>query len=382
MKHLYLIFTFLICSSISFGQNIKQVKIKGGEGIGKRELLIYTPHEYIDKSRKFEVVYVLDAQSREFFDAVHSTIAFQNHGLCPMIVVGIISQNRNMDFLPKNIHSETFQEQYGQLDGADNFSDFIEKTVMPYIDENYRTIPTNIGVGFSNGGTFINYTMLKKPGLFDVIFSIDANFNYDKGQLIELVENYTEDEISNTFYYTCQSPMNDDWVENSQRFNMHLAQKSSMTVKQDFFEAETHSTVYQQGIINAFKAYYGYQFFDSKNLIKYFKSLENTGEYILNKKELHRIAVVFKNFSMIEDAKSILISFQDQLTGDIKGNDVYALFETADLYYNLGFNDLATKYFLYCDNLLEENKHKYGTEMYNLGKDKIAEKLKVVEESE
>ena len=61
---------------------------------------------------------------------------------------------------------------------------------------------------------------------------------------------------------------------------------------------------------------------------------------------------------------------------------MWHLFETADLYYNLGFNDLVTKYFLYCDNLLEDNKQKNGTKMYNFGKDKITEKLKKLKESE
>ena len=126
MKHISITLSLLIFSNLLFGQKIITVKIKGGEGIGKREVLIYTPNEYADMKRKFEVVYVLDAQNREYFDAVHTTIAFQNKGLRPMIVIGLISKNRNKDFLPKNVHPETIQEQYGQLGGADDFSDFIE----------------------------------------------------------------------------------------------------------------------------------------------------------------------------------------------------------------------------------------------------------------
>ena len=165
-----IIFLSLLFNIGAFAQQIEKIQIKGEKEIGKREVLIYTPTDYNDKTRRFEVVYVLDAQSREFFDAVHTTLAFQNHGLRPMIVVGIVSPFRNIDFLPKNIHPETVQEQFGELGGADNFSDFIEYTVIPYIDENYRTIPTKIGIGYSNGGTFMNYSMLKKPDLFDVIF--------------------------------------------------------------------------------------------------------------------------------------------------------------------------------------------------------------------
>ena len=376
------ILTTLLVNIGAFAQQIDRIKIKGEKAIGKREVLIYIPPEYTDETRSLEVVYVLDAQNREFFDAVHTTIAFQNHGLRPMIVVGIVSPFRNIDFLPKNVHAETVQEQYGELGGADLFCDFIENQVMPYIDEKYRTIPTKIGIGYSNGGTFMNYTMLKKPDLFDVIFSIDANFNYDQGQLVELIQNQSGFKNSVDFYYTCQTPANDLWIENSKRFNESLKKSPGIQITQEVFESETHGTVYQQGIMNAFKAYFRFQFFDVQNLIIYLKDLESKEGFVLKKDELLRIAVVFKNFGKVDDAKNLLLSFQDKLTGEIGGYDIYALFETADLYFSLGFNELSKKYFLYCDQVLEEKKNKYGIEKYNMGKNKISEKLKLIEQNE
>lgn len=375
---LIVIFATLLFNIGAFAQHIETIQIKGEKEIGKREVLIYTPPEYTDQTRVFEVVYVLDAQSREFFDAVHTTIAFQNNGLRPMMVVGIVSTIRNIDFLPKNIHPETVQEQYGELGGADTFSDFIENTVMPYIEENYRTIPTKIGIGHSNGGTFMNYSMLKKPDLFDVIFSIDANFNYDKGQLVDFIENQSEIINSVDFYYTCQTSNSDLWIENAKRFNDFLQKSTDMKIIQEIFESETHATVYQQGILNAFKSYFDYQFFNSQNLIQYLKAFKNDGIYVVSKDELLRMAVVFKNIGKIDDAKNLLLSFQDKLTGEIEGYDIYALFDTADLYFSLGINELSKKYYLYCDQVLEEKKNKYGIEKYNMGKRMISEKLELM----
>ena len=375
---LIVIFATLLFNIGAFSQHIETIQIKGEKEIGKREVLIYTPPEYTDQTRVFEVVYVLDAQSREFFDAVHTTIAFQNNGLRPMMVVGIVSTFRNIDFLPKNIHPETVQEQYGELGGADTFSDFIENTVMPYIEENYRTIPTKIGIGHSNGGTFMNYSMLKKPDLFDVIFSIDANFNYDKGQLVDFIENQSEIINSVDFYYTCQTSNSDLWIENAKRFNDFLQKSTDMKIIQEIFESETHATVYQQGILNAFKTYFDYQFFNSQNLIQYLKAFKNDGIYVVSKDELLRMAVVFKNIGKIDDAKNLLLSFQDKLTGEIEGYDIYALFDTADLYFSLGINELSKKYYLYCDQVLEEKKNKYGIEKYNMGKRMISEKLELM----
>jgi len=381
MRFIYALL-FLVFTNIAFTQKIEKIKLKGEKNFGKRELLIYTPIEYFDQSRSFEVVYVLDAQNREFFDAVHTTIAFQSYGLRPMIVVGIASPYRNIDFLPKNIHSETFQEQYGELGGADDFSDFIENSVIPYVDKNYRTIPTKIGIGYSNGGTFMNYNMFKKPELFDVIFSIDANFNYDKGQLVNLIKNQSTFKNSLDFYYTCQTRNGDSWIENSIEFNESLKTLTDMHIVQEFFESESHASVFQQGVMNAFKAYYKFQFFDVQNLNEYLKELERKEDFNLKRDEILRMAVVLKNLNQIEDAKILLSSFQEKLNGEIEGYDIYALFETADLYFHLEFSDLAKKYFLYCDRVLEEKKKNYGIEKYNMGKRIISEKLNFIEEWE
>ena len=381
MRFIYALL-FLVFTNIAFTQKIDKIKLKGDKNFGKRELLIYTPLEYFDQSRSFEVVYVLDAQNPEFFDAVNTTIAFQSYGLRPMIVVGIASPYRNVDFLPKNIHPETFQEQYGELGGADDFSDFIENSVIPYVDKNYRTIPTKIGIGYSNGGTFMNYTMFKKPELFDVIFSIDANFNYDKGQLVDLIKNQSTYKNSLDFYYTCQTRNGDSWIENSIEFNESLKTLTDMHIIQELFESESHASVFQQAVINAFKAYYKFQFFDVKNLIEYLKELERKEDFNLKKDELLRMAVVFKNLNQIESAKTLLSSFQEKLNGEIEGYDIYTLFETADLYFHLEFSDLAKKYFLYCDRVLEEKKKNYGIEKYNMGKRIISEKLNFIEQWE
>ena len=134
--------------------------------------------------------------------------------------------------------------------------------------------------------------------------------------------------------------------------------------------------------MNAFKAYYKFQFFDVQNLIEYLKELERKEDFNLKKDALIRMAVVLKNLNQIEAAKTFLSSFQEKLTGEIEGYDIYALFATADLYFYLEFSNLAKKYFLYCDKVLEEKKKNYGIEKYNMGKRIISEKLNFIEEWE
>ena len=111
---------------------------------------------------------------------------------------------------------------------------------------------------------------------------------------------------------------------------------------------------------------------------------ENAGAVVssVSKKLNYLIAGEKPTKRKIEAAKNLLLNFQEKLTGEIEGYDIYALFETADLYFSLGFSDLAKKYFLYCDKVLEEKKKNYGIEKYNMGKRMISEKLKLIEQAE
>ena len=382
MKNVYLIALVFSLFNASQAQNIETLTVSGGKTYGDHKILIYTPAEYADRNRKFEVIYVLDAQQREFFDAVHTTIAFQTFGIRPMIVVGISSNNRNYDFLPENKFPETAQEIAGPIGGASVFSDYIEKKLMPFIEKKYRVLPFKIGIGFSNGGTFLNYNLLTKPAMFDAIFSIDANLKYDRGQLIDRLNESANLDSSKLFYYTCLTTSEEKWVESADRFNELLKSKTSMTIEKEVFKTETHTTVFQQGIINAIKSYYRYQFFNSERLVSHLKTIEKLGGSAVNKEELHRIASLYMQYNLVDDARKLLLSFENILAGAIQdSDDLFSLFETGKLYYTLGFTDKAKAYFVYCENKLERNKNKMSVEFYNFGKEKINEQLKNIANS-
>ena len=382
MNYFKLIILTLLSLNTLNAQKIETINVSGGKSLGDHEILIYTPVEYADLNRKFEVIYVLDAQSREFFDVVHSTLAFQTYGIRPMIVVGISSLNRNYDFLPENKFSETAQELAGQLGGASNFSDYIEQKLMPFIEKKYRVLPFKIGIGYSNGGTFLNYNLLTKPTMFDALFSIDANISYDKDQLINHLSDTSSLTNSTIYYYTCQTLSGDQWVESADRYNDLLQSKSQMTIEKDVFKSETHQTVYQQAIISAFQRYYRYQFFNSERLAKHLKSMEELGGSTVKKEELHRIASIYMQFNLVEDARKLMLAFEQVLDSEIQdSDDLFALFDTGKLYFALGFRDKAKAYFDFCDAKLEQNKKSMSSEFYNFGKEKIKEQLELFENS-
>ena len=204
--------------------------------------------------------------------------------------------------------------------------------------------------------------------------------------MVDLIKKQSTFKNSLDFYYTCYQPnMGDLWTESSIEFNESLKTLTDIHIVQELFESEIHTSVYDIGVMNAFKAYFKFQFFDVQNLIKYLKDLDSKEYFIVKQNELLRMAVVFKRFGQVEAAKKLLLSFQEKLTVEYeydKGYDIYALFGTADLYFSLGFSDLAKKYFLYCDRMLEEKKKNYGIEKYNMGKRIISEKLNFIEQWE
>ena len=131
MKYIGILLFFLSFSL--YGQHIESKKIDSKVLGQSRNIWIYTPWQYEEfPEKKREVIYVFDAQAREYFDVVHSTIQFFGGEEYAFIVVGVESpfikekkQSRNTDFLPKPVNEETIKK-YGEfVGGADGFISFL-----------------------------------------------------------------------------------------------------------------------------------------------------------------------------------------------------------------------------------------------------------------
>ena len=83
-----------------------------------------------------------------------------------MIVVAIHNIDRSRDFSPLHV------DNIPTSGGAEKFLGFLSKELVPYLDKNYRTAGFDILLGHSFGGTFIGYTLLAKPDLFDAFLSV------------------------------------------------------------------------------------------------------------------------------------------------------------------------------------------------------------------
>lgn len=136
-----------------------------------RRIWIYLPAGYHDSRKKYPVLYMHDGQN--LFDAATSgygewgvdealdTLGEQNQ---QMIVVGIDNGGEKR----LNEYSPYDMEKYGRGDG-DLYVDFMVKTLMPFIEKNYRVKKCRDNTfiaGSSMGGLISFYAILKYPKVF------------------------------------------------------------------------------------------------------------------------------------------------------------------------------------------------------------------------
>lgn len=293
MKNI-LLFVFLFGIS-SVGQNIVTKKMKSIVLNQKRELLIYEPVEMTVKpDSRFEVIYVFDAQSRNYFDFVHSSIQFIKGQHKAFIIVGIVSpydeakkQSRNTDFLPMAHHSETRTHYQGYMGGADKFMRFLNEEVFPFIEKEYRVFPERIAVGHSNGGTFITYCLLNQPEMFNAYIAVSPNLAFDQGQLIDELQKLDPNRIAGQkFYY--MSRANEGSANGFNDWNIAydkaiaIMQKPELSEKikfisEDFSKSQSHYSTFPFGTLSGLNAYLDHRYYNAGNGIAYYENLYKKG---------------------------------------------------------------------------------------------------------
>ncbi|MBN2215299.1 MAG: alpha/beta hydrolase [Bacteroidales bacterium] len=376
----FLFLYICIFPSLIYSQRIDSLNIYSKIFDKERRILIYTPGEYDKKPDSgYEVIYVFDAQAREYFDIIHSSLSFLNSSLFPMIVVGIVSENRNKDFLPRNEYPETYEEYNGNLGDADKFIGYLDNELIPYIEKNYRTLPRRISIGHSNGATFITYCLLKNPAIFDAYIAISPNYGYDKEQLVKRIEKFDPGQLKSVkFMYMCISNEGDEWTSAKKKVISSLKSRSFkdkiIIVNQDFSATCNHMTVYPTGVINGLKNYLDYQFFNVNNLIAYYSELYDKKLIDLNPEMLKHISHSFLLNEKTDDAARILL-WALQLFPD----ELHLYNHIAEIYQYQNNSSQAIKYYRLYKEKLEQHKDLFSKEQLENLKELIDTRIKNLE---
>ncbi len=152
-------------------------------------ILVSVPDDYNSITMKYPVLYVLDGDIAFGMAASISRYLQIGNNIPETIVVGIgygslnksVVKKRNRDYRPD------------QTGGADNFLEFINKELIPYIDSNYRTIPDDRTIiGYSLGGLFCLYTLFTSPENFSCYIIGSPNLSWDNYSIYSYEEKSPE----------------------------------------------------------------------------------------------------------------------------------------------------------------------------------------------
>ena len=150
-----------------------------------RNFYVQLPANYnTNKNKKYPVVFSLDGEI--LLPTVNNVQSFYSGGFMPeMVLVGISNaNNRTRDLTTSKIKEKygmPFNEENGE---ADNFSNFIETELIPFIENKYRVTNFRTLIGHSYGGLFTLYTLINHPQLFSNYLAIDPSLDWDGQKLL------------------------------------------------------------------------------------------------------------------------------------------------------------------------------------------------------
>ena len=166
-------------------------------GKGTRRAYIYLPNSYRrQKNRRFPVLYMFDGHN-VFFDSDAT------YGKCwgmkeyldrtrkDLIVVAVECNHKGNDRLEEYSPFSFENETLGTIKGkGKKYMDWLTKSLKPYIDENYRTLPdrenTLIG-GSSMGGLMALYGAVCYNHVFQRAACLSPSLWVDADQVLQMI---------------------------------------------------------------------------------------------------------------------------------------------------------------------------------------------------
>lgn len=151
-----------------------------------REFWVKFPENYDPKSdEKYPVVYLLDGFSlQNTLETVYDN--YWGHYLPHMILVGISNKNnRTKDLTTSQVKMRRGSAMNAETGGAEKFTQFIEKELIPYIDNTYPTTPYRTLIGHSYAGLFTINVLVNHNHLFENYIAIDPSLDWDNQKLLK-----------------------------------------------------------------------------------------------------------------------------------------------------------------------------------------------------
>ena len=152
-------------------------------------VFVSVPDGYYSSDKRYPVLYVLDGDIAFGMAASIARYLQIGENIPELIIVGIgyggldksAGEKRRRDYRPT------------PTGGAQNFLIFLEDELIPFIDNNYRTVPGERAInGYSIGGLFGLYTLFTKPEIFNRYIIGSPSLTWDDYSIYNYEENSSE----------------------------------------------------------------------------------------------------------------------------------------------------------------------------------------------
>ena len=223
-------------SKEKFSRN-QAIKISSSILNETRNMSIYLPDDYAYSDSKYPVLYLLDGGTH-LQHAGGAADYLSTQGSIPdIIVVAIHNIDRSRDFSPVHV------ENIPTSGGAEKFLGFLSKELVPYMDENYRTAGFDILLGHSFGGTFIGYTLLAKPNLFDAYLAVSPYLMFADNLVVKQASEKLKP-FKDTKYFYMTVGNEDRYFETLEEYSSIMKEKAGESVEFKYVKMmeENHGT--------------------------------------------------------------------------------------------------------------------------------------------
>lgn len=264
-----------------------------------RKIWVHIPRRFNENGvqQKYPVLYLLDGP--DHFVSVTGLIQKLSTSLgdeiCPeMIIIGIESKDRGHDFIP--VLTENKEENIKNIT-QDNFTTFLEKELIPYVDSVYPALPYRVLIGHSLGGLEVIKAMIYHTKLFNSYVAIDPSLGHFQNKVFDLMKpDFDKPDYSHTTLYlsmaqtmppnTALSFIKNDTTSASNHMRTIMKFADIMNAKHKaidfswkYYPEETHGSL---PIIAEYDAiHYIFRWYDTRK-IRYIYNMKDDGDSVRN----------------------------------------------------------------------------------------------------
>jgi len=281
MKRYLLISCVVLCWTSLFSQTINK-ELPSRYLNTTRDIKIKLPNNYDPESSiKHPVIIVFDGDY--LFEPVLGQVHFQTYfkEMPESIIVGIVQGK-------ERFYDGYFDELTGMpFESGKRFYDFVQKELLPYIDDNYNTSPFRVAIGHNKMANFINSYLFTDEPIFQAYINISPDY---KGTMSSNLATRLGHLKNDVFYYVATSDKDVPSLKHNIRETSNIIKTldtQKLTFYYDELKGDTHYTLVTGALSKALDQIFEiFKPLDEKEINEKVLTYEGTlDEYIINRYE-------------------------------------------------------------------------------------------------